>query len=130
MVEDSGEICRRGHLAKTGLARRIFVGRWDRVGGHTLVGADGLSAFPVSVGDLVGDVEDEALVCNLRARLCRAAACALNVRVREFPLTAGELGRPLERRPARARRAQLLPLADKLGNQLLQFLGSWPDEVA
>jgi hypothetical protein len=27
-----------------------------------LVGADALSAFPVSVGDLVGDVEDEALV--------------------------------------------------------------------
>ena len=36
--------------------------RCDRVDGRMLVGADGLSAFPVSVGDLVGDVEDEALV--------------------------------------------------------------------
>ena len=34
--------------------------RCDRVDGRMLVGADA-PAFPVSVGDLVGDVEDEAL---------------------------------------------------------------------
>src|SRR5437870_2323604 len=36
--------------------------RCDRLDGRTLVGADALSAFSVGVGDLVGDVEDEALV--------------------------------------------------------------------
>jgi hypothetical protein len=37
---------------------------------------------------------------------------------------------PLERRVARASRAGLLPLADKFGDQLMQFLDARPDEVA
>jgi len=55
----------------------------------------------------------------------------LDERVREFPLAARELAAvPLERRLTRARRAQLLPLADKFGDQLMQFLDARPDEVA
>src|SRR5207245_3248583 len=51
-VPDEGQSCGVG----------CTEGRCDRLDGRILVSADGLSAFPMSVGDLVGDVEDEALV--------------------------------------------------------------------
>src|SRR6266545_1166671 len=52
----------RGHRRRSSLWSGCTEVRCDRLDGRTLVGADGLSAFPVSVGDLVGGVEDEALV--------------------------------------------------------------------